>query len=132
MDIILPSNYGKKWSDYEDNTLIYKLEKNIDIETIAQLHKRSIGAIKIRQRTIAYNLYLKKMSIDEIINLTRLDKEQITEAIESREMRKAYIEQVKKEKLVIKEKIELLKNQSEWMKNEIIKMKELNQINNNH
>lgn len=121
MDIILPSNYGKKWSDYEDNTLLYKLEKNIDIETIAQLHKRSIGAIKIRQRTIAYNLYLKKMSIDEIINLTKLDKEQITEAIESREMRKAYIEQVKKEKLVINEKIELLKNESEWMKNEIIK-----------
>lgn len=79
-----PTNFGQKWTDEEENTLLQELDKNINIEIIAQTHNRTIGGIRGRQRTIAYNMYVKKVSIEEIIIKTKLDKEQIMETITTR------------------------------------------------
>ena len=76
-----PTRMGEKWTDEEENTLLQELDKNINIEIIAQAHNRSIGGITGRQRTIAYSMYEKKASIEEIIIKTKLDKEQIMEII---------------------------------------------------
>ena len=46
--------------------------KNINIELIAQIHNRTIGGIIGKQRTIAYNMYVKKVSIEDIIIKTKL------------------------------------------------------------
>ena len=80
-----PTNKGKKWTDKEENLLLQELDKNINIEIIAQTHNRTIGGIRGRQRTIAYNMYVKKVSIEEIIRKTKLDKEQILETITRKE-----------------------------------------------
>ena len=80
-----PTNMGQKWTDEEENTLLQELDKNINIEIIAQTHNRTIGGIRGRQRTIAYNMYVKKVSIEEIIIKTKLDKEQIMETITRKE-----------------------------------------------
>ena len=76
-----PTNLGKKWTTEEEYTLLQELDKNINVEIIAQNHKRTIGGIRGRQRTIAYNMYLKNVSIEEIVKITKLDKETITETI---------------------------------------------------
>jgi hypothetical protein len=75
------TNIGKKWTTEEENILLDELDKNISIEVIAKTHKRTVGGIISRQRTIAYNMYVKNVSIGEIIIKTRLNKEQIIEAI---------------------------------------------------
>ena len=80
-----PTRMGEKWTDEEENTLLQELDKNINIEIIAQTHNRSIGGITGRQRTIAYSMYEKKASIEEIIIKTKLDKEQIMEIITRKE-----------------------------------------------
>ena len=80
-----PTRMGEKWTDEEENTLLQELDKNINIEIIAQAHNRSIGGITGRQRTIAYSMYEKKASIEEIIIKTKLDKEQIMEIITRKE-----------------------------------------------
>lgn len=80
-----PENLGQKWTDEEENTLLQELDKNIDIEIIAQTHKRTIGGIRGRQRNIAYKMYVKKASIEEIIIKTKLDKEEIMGTIRRRE-----------------------------------------------
>jgi hypothetical protein len=77
-----PSNMGQKWSDEEEITLLRELNDNIDIEMIAQKHNRTIGGINSRRREIAYKMYLKKISIEEIIKQTKLDYDCIEQTIQ--------------------------------------------------
>lgn len=84
-DTDYPINMGKKWTDEEENTLLQELDKNIDIETIAQQHSRTIGGINCRRKDIAYTMYLQNISIEEIIIKTKLNNEQITETITKKE-----------------------------------------------
>lgn len=75
------SNMGQKWSDEEEILLLEELNNNIDIEIIAQKHNRTIGGINSRRREIAYKMYLKNVSIEEIIRQTKLDNNSIEEII---------------------------------------------------
>jgi hypothetical protein len=85
-DTDYPTNLGQKWTTEEENTLLQELDKNINVEIIAQTHNRTIGGIRGRQRTIAYNMYLKNVSIEEIVKITKLDKETITETITKKQL----------------------------------------------
>ncbi len=87
-DADYPINTGQKWTDEEENTLLQELDKNINIDIIAQTHNRTVGGIRGRQLTIAYNMYVKKVSIEEIIRKTKLDKDQIMETIARKENQK--------------------------------------------
>ena len=78
------SNTGLKWFEDEENILLEELNKNIDIETISQNHKRTIGGINSRRREIAYRMYLKNISMEEIIEKTKLDVETINQTIDRR------------------------------------------------
>ena len=80
-----PSNMGQKWTDEEETLLLEELNKNIDIETISQIHNRTIGGINTRRREIAYKMYLKNVSIEEITKQTKLDDECIIQTIEKRQ-----------------------------------------------
>ena len=121
-DTDYPTNMGQKWTDEEENTLLQEFDKNINIEIIAQTHNRTIGGIRGRQRTIAYNMYVKKVSIEEIIRKTKLDKEQIMETITRKENPQ------KKVKITLEPKIEPKKVSLE---NEIIEMRsEIKELKN--
>ena len=76
-----PSNLGKKWSEEEETTLLDALNKNINIEIIAQNHNRTKGGIYSRCQHIAYKMYLKNISIEEIIEKTKLDEKRIKKII---------------------------------------------------
>ena len=67
------SNAGQHWFPREDELLLEELNNNIDIQTIAYDHKRTLGAINARRRLIAGKMYLKKFSIEEIMNKTKLE-----------------------------------------------------------
>ena len=62
-----PANIGKIWTIDEENTLLQELNDDIDIELIAQAHKRTRGAISSRKRLIAYNMYLANVPEEEIL-----------------------------------------------------------------
>lgn len=81
-----PYNLGKLWTTEEENTLLQELDKNINIEIIAQNHNRTIGGIKGKQQNIAYNMHLKNVSIEEIMTSTKLEKEQIIEIIAKKQV----------------------------------------------
>ena len=80
-----PSNTGQKWTDEEEILLLEELNNNIGIEIIAQKHSRTIGGINSRRREIAYKMYLKNVSIEEIIKKTKLDYDSIKQTIERRQ-----------------------------------------------
>ena len=112
-----PTNLGKKWTTEEEYTLLQELDKNINVEIIAQNHKRTIGGITGRQRTIAYNMYLKNVSIEEIVKITKLDKETITETILKKKM------PPKKVKITSEPKMVSLENEIIEMRTEIKELK---------
>jgi hypothetical protein len=76
-----PSNLGKAWGEDEETLLIEELYSNIDIETIARNHDRTIGGINSRRSQIAYNMYLNNSSMESIIKWTRLDEKYIKQII---------------------------------------------------
>lgn len=116
-----PSNMGQKWTIEEENVLLSELEKNLDIEMIALSHNRTRGGIIGRQRNIAYNMYLKNVSIEEIIIKTKLNREQMTELITQKENRS----KLKLEKQVSKQvkPVGKIKPKPFSLENEVIEIK---------
>ena len=53
-----PEKLGEKWTVEEENTLLQELADNMNIKDIAESHKRTLGGIVGRQKTIAYSMYL--------------------------------------------------------------------------
>ena len=90
-------NAGRKWTDEEEDRLLEELDKNIDIDTIAENHNRTTGGINSRCNVIAYKMYLNNIDVEEIIKRTKLSKKEIQYAISLRENRP-----VKKDKVQIK------------------------------
>jgi predicted RND superfamily exporter protein len=77
-----PSNLGQKWTNEEENIMLEELNKNLDIDTIAQNHGRTVGGIKARVKLFAYEMYLKNISIEEIAEKTKLNETSIKEIID--------------------------------------------------
>ena len=82
-----PSNLGQPWTNDEEILLLEALNKNIDIETIAKSHKRTIGGINSRRREIANKMYSKNISMEEIIKQTKLDYNSIKKTIDRKQNR---------------------------------------------
>ena len=80
-----PPNMGQKWSEKEETLLLEELSNDIDIETIAEKHGRTVGGINSRRQQIAYKMYLKNMSTEEIIKKTKLDYDSIKQTIEKKQ-----------------------------------------------
>ena len=62
--------------------MLEELNKNLDIDTIAQNHGRTVGGIKARVKLFAYEMYLKNISIEEIAEKTKLNETSIKEIID--------------------------------------------------
>jgi hypothetical protein len=116
-----PSNTGQKWSDEEESLLLEELNKGIDIEIIAQSHKRTIGGINSRRREIAYKLHEKDTSMKEIILKTKLNEEEITETINKRKNNPKKSKSIAKTEVKsifsIEEEITEMKNDIKELKN---------------
>jgi len=61
--------------------LLSEISQNLDMETVARNHNRTIGGITVRLREIACDMYVNNMPMDEIINKTRLPENQILEEL---------------------------------------------------
>jgi hypothetical protein len=78
-------NMGKPWREPEVSTLLKEIKDGITIQEIAKSHKRTEGGIRSRLREIAYDKYKDKMSINDIVELTRLSKDDVIDVINRRE-----------------------------------------------
>jgi hypothetical protein len=114
-----PSNLGQKWSDEEETALLDAVNKNIDIKIIAQKHNRTKGGIDSRLRHIAYKMYLKNISIEEIIKKTKLDEKCIKKIIDKKENYTLPTIEETKNPLSIESEVSELKNEIKELKNTI-------------
>jgi hypothetical protein len=60
----LPNNVGKSWTKTEENQLMEEIKADMDIETIAKDHGRTIKGIEMRIESIIY----KKSKFDNYTN----------------------------------------------------------------
>ena len=115
-----PSNMGQKWDDDEETLLLEELNNNIDIETIAEKHSRTIGGINSRRQEIAYKMYDNNISMEEILLKTKLDEQQILETIQRRQNTPKKVKQIKpQDKPSIESEISEMKNDIKELKNKI-------------
>jgi hypothetical protein len=130
-DVDYPQNWMKKWLKEEDDQLLEELNKDTNMETIAQIHKRSVRSVECRREMIIYNLHINNTPIEEIIIKTKLDKEKILEIIEKNksnvesktEKKVKDKKQTDKDKIIIDTEIIELKNEIKNLKCEIIELK---------
>ena len=115
------SNIGLTWFEDEDTILLEELNKNIDIETISQNHKRTIGGINARRREIAYKMYLKNISIEEITEKTKLDTETINQTIHNRKNARQRL----KRHFFLESEVAEMKNDIKEIKNTIKELAEM-------
>ncbi len=122
-----PSNTGQKWTDEEETLLLEELNKNIDIQAIAQRHNRTTGGINARRKEIAYKLYSNNNSMEEIILKTKLDEDQIIETIKRRQNNVKKCKSVTeiKKPFSIETEIDEIKNDIKELKNTINELVEM-------
>lgn len=125
LDKLAPSNMGKKWNDEEEATLLDELEKDMDMNVIAQNHKRTVGAISFRLEDIAYKMHSKEVPMEEITRKTRLTEERIGETIQKRQQARQQQRQKQPQPKSKPEESEIaeLKNEIVHMKREITELK---------
>ena len=80
-----PSNTGQKWTEEEESILLEELEKNIDVDTIAQSHDRTVGGINSRRKEISYKMYINNISMEQIIQKTKLEADIIMQNIKKKQ-----------------------------------------------
>ena len=126
-----PSNMGNKWTEEEEAILLEEINSNQEIELISQKHQRTVGGINSRLRLIAYKLYQKNISIQDIMNQTKLDYATIIQTIEKRKntnQNQTHKQTTNKTDNIL---ITINKNDYVELKNDIFKIKnDINTIKN--
>ena len=113
-----PLRSGEKWREYEDNGLLYELQKGKNIGEIAYKHHRTIGAINCRIEKIAEDMIKNNENIDDIVNTTKLSKEKIQEILNKKENKKIISKDSSNKKVSNKEQhIQNMKDKLFMMKN---------------
>lgn len=74
-----PANVGNRWTEQEHLQLLQELEQNLDYETIAKIHSRTIGGIISRVENHVLNMYFN--SLESICQKTHLPLDTVMEII---------------------------------------------------
>jgi len=103
---------GKRWYHEEKSQLIKELEEGLSIEQIAFKHNRSVNGIYFKVKEHAYQLYLKNIPIEEIIQKLKLSKQEIEDTINYEESKQKEKKKNKKDEELeeIKKDIQEIKN----------------------
>jgi DNA-binding transcriptional regulator YhcF (GntR family) len=113
-----PSNTGVLWTNKEEFLLLEELSKNMDIEIIAQTHNRTTGGINARRKELAYKMHIANDTIEEIMDKTKLKKDQIIEFIHKKQNKSE-----KCKSIIESKKPYSIENEITEMKNDIKELK---------
>jgi len=124
----LPENAGKFWSDEEEKQLLEEIANNVDFETIAKNHGRTIRGIDSRRREVAFKMFVKECSIEAIMEITKLSEEEINLTINKKQgniekKSKKELKQVETKQVIKNDEIQLLKSEVISMKSDIVSMR---------
>ena len=95
---VVTQSKGQKWTIEEETQLLEELDKGLDNDSIAKIHKRTIGGITSRIGGVAYKMYIDNNSIEDISNKTKLDEIQILDIIKRQQYKLRQKEEKKEEK----------------------------------
>jgi hypothetical protein len=76
------SGKTQKWENAEVYILLRSIRNGVDIQKIADSHKRSFGSIKCQLKTIATEMHSNNIPIEDIEKATSLTPSEINDAVE--------------------------------------------------
>lgn len=80
------ANLGKPWADEEVVQLLTEIQKNLTHAEIAEIHKRSVGSVLQRLKSIAADYHFNdNRPIEQIMKYTGLSQRGVQEAIVKRQ-----------------------------------------------
>lgn len=90
---VTPDNHRMKWTDEENEQLLFEIQSKLSFREIANIHKRTIGAIKYKiirnvisdlndNRDYKFNFKYPEPSIEQIMKVTNLSRKDILELFE--------------------------------------------------
>jgi len=125
---LAPLNHRARWTTSEFNQLVREVNKGISYETIANLHQRTIGAIKYKLIRWAIDLAEEdqSLSLKELCDITTLNKDDLLYGFEKLKFECDYLLQDKEEEeiKVIQEKPKVAddENEGDYQENLIVSM----------
>ena len=130
---LAPLNHRARWTTSEFNQLVREVNKGLSYENIANLHHRTIGAIKYKLIRWAIDLAEEdqSLSLKQLCDITTLNKEDLLYGFEKLKFECDYLLQKEEEEeiKVIQEKpkIDVDENKGECEGNLVVSM--LDEIN---
>ena len=118
-----PTNFGKMWTSEEDDLLLKELSEDMESNLIATKHNRTVGSIQTRRKLIAYNMYNKNLSIEDIKDKTKLTEDEIVNYIEKKQNVKRKTE--KQKNTIVEIELNEMKNDIKELKKDIKNLIEL-------
>ena len=80
-ELDLPSGFGKKWTELEEQQLLNELEINMDHEDIAQNHSRTEGGIRSHINDMIYRMHTEGKPKEDIMKIMKVSEEQFNYTI---------------------------------------------------
>jgi len=130
-EIILPSEFGSKWTEMEEKQLLNEIEIGMDIDTIAKHHNRTIGGIQSRFNELIYNMSFEK-SKEEIMKRMNITEEKFaciityhTKKHEKRQKRKDKLQRINQEQKIIQPSVTPVLSEITELKTEVASLKKM-------
>ena len=104
---------GQPWTYDLEKYLLDELKDNKSYESIAIDMKRTTGSITSRLKQIGYKMYLRGKSIDDILEITRLDEDSLRKTIQTNKDKKKTeisLQTINSEIICIKNEIQSMKS----------------------
>jgi len=103
-DLDLPSAFGKKWTELEEQQLLNELEINMDCHALAENHNRTPGGIRSHIYDMAYRMHSNKIPKEEIMEKMRLTPAHLEDIIKRRSMKDEHKQNKEKTEPIVKVK----------------------------
>ncbi len=125
----LTQNVGLRWLKDEENQFIEELTiKNMDLETIARIHKRTIRGIIERRNLLIHNDFKKNNNIEDLAlkyHISELECFVILQKFQEKELKKRDKKDNKSNISDYDKRIQILENHVESISNTLIEIRDL-------
>jgi hypothetical protein len=121
-------NRGKSWKEDEVIQLLLEIRQKKTVQTIAEIHQRTVGGIYSRLRQLAWEYHNEGKTIDQIERYTGLPEFEIRKTIAAHHNAKLANEKRSEAKKTIRENNNLVKSNTNILEEILSTLKDIKQL----
>jgi hypothetical protein len=121
-------NKGKSWKEDEIIQLLLEVRQKKTVQTIAEIHQRTVGGIRSRLRVLAWEYHNEGKTIDQIERYTGLPEFEIRKTIAAHHNAKLATEKRIEAKKTLREDNNLVKSNTNILEEILSTLKDIKQL----